>query len=238
MELAWLEIKAKILQEKCKPNSFAAFINGFVHLCYDLGPEIDYEPDESRSIVSLAKRLGRDTADVIYDLMLETSNSPRVLMATTNYINGNLNDLAKLLKSPAALLSLSDSGAHVQSICDGSLNVFMLTHWARDRKRGARLPVEHVVRMMTLDGAKAVGLHDRGVLKAGFKADINVIDFDALKLHAPEFVADLPSGATRLMQPVSGFRATIVDGVITREYDKATGQLPGRLLRRRSAAAG
>jgi N-acyl-D-amino-acid deacylase len=231
-ELARPEIKARILAEKNVEGGFPAFMNTFLERTYDLGPGMDYEPDASRSVSSLARGLGREATDVLYDLMIETGNSPRILMATTNYIHGNYDDLAMMLKSTASLLSLSDAGAHVQSICDGSMNVFMLTHWVRDRKRGPRMPIETAVHMMSRRGAEAVGLFDRGLVAVGYKADLNIIDFDALRLHAPQFSNDLPVGAWRLMQPVTGFRATIVAGVVTRENDRATGLLPGSLVRR------
>ena len=139
-----------------------------------------------------------------------------------------------MLTSPATLLSLSDAGAHVQSICDGTMSVFMLTHWVRDRDRGERLPLEVAVRMLTKDNANAIGLHDRGVVAPGYKADINIIDFDQLALGRVRFVNDLPAGAWRLTQDVAGIRATIVSGTVTREDGKATGELPGRLVRHKA----
>jgi N-acyl-D-aspartate/D-glutamate deacylase len=137
-----------------------------------------------------------------------------------------------MLEHPAAVLGASDAGAHVMTICDGSMNSFMLTHWARDRTRGAVLLLEQVVKMMSHDTARSIGITDRGTLEVGMRADINVIDFERLRLGKPTIVDDLPEGASRLLQDVSGYRLTMVNGVITREHDKATGQLPGRVLRR------
>ena len=120
------------------------------------------------------------------------------------------------------------------TICDGSMNSFMLTHWARDRSRGAVIPLEQVVRMMTHDTARSIGILDRGTLEPGMRADINVIDFGNLALGKPTIVDDLPQGASRLLQDVRGYRLTMVNGTITREHDQATGEMPGRLLRHRA----
>jgi N-acyl-D-aspartate/D-glutamate deacylase len=121
-------------------------------------------------------------------------------------------------------------------ICDGSLPTSNLTHWTRDRSRGPKLSLEHVVRMQTRDTARAVGLHDRGVLAAGLRADLNVIDYDALRLHSPEVAHDLPAGGRRLVQRADGYTATVVAGTVTYRDGAATGALPGRLLRSARAA--
>ena len=230
-QLALPEVKKCILGEKNVPGSFGEFVNAFMDRCYDAGSGTDYEPDDSRSVTRLARESGRQPADLVYDLMVETSGHPRVTIALQNYVNGNLDDVARMLSSPATLLSLSDAGAHVQSVCDGSISPFMLTHWVRDRTRGPRMALETVVRMMTQEVAEAVGLTDRGLIAPGRKADINIIDLQLLDLQPPEFINDLPSGAARLMQRVTGFRATVVAGVVTRENDQPTGALPGRLVR-------
>jgi N-acyl-D-amino-acid deacylase len=230
-ELRKLEVKGRILAERSPTDGFGDFMSRYIGTCYDLGPEMDFEPDMRRNVAEMAKTAGRPAEESLYDLMLDTSESPRVMIALNNYARGNYDDLSKMLQSPAAVLSLSDAGAHVRSICDGSLPVFMLTHWARDRRRGEKLPVERVVRMLTSIPAASVGLHDRGVLAPGNKADINIFDLSALKLSPPAFVHDLPAGANRLLQSVTGFKATIVSGIITREDDRPTGDLPGRLLR-------
>jgi N-acyl-D-amino-acid deacylase len=230
-ELRRPEVKAAILSEENPPGGLGAFINGCMNRCYDTGATTNYEPDESHSVTRLAARTQRHPASVVYDLMVETSDHPRVLVAIQNYVHENLDAVARMLSSPASVLSLSDAGAHVQSVCDGSIHPFMLTHWVRDRKRGARMALEAVIRMMTLDCAQAVGLHDRGVIAPGRKADINIVDLDALTVHPARFFDDLPAGASRLMQPVSGFRATLVAGVATREGDQPSGALPGKLLR-------
>ena len=136
-----------------------------------------------------------------------------------------------MLCSPHAVSGLSDGGAHVGTICDASFATFLLTHWVRDRRRGERLPLEHVVRAQTRDTARAVGLSDRGVLGPGLRADVNVVDLDGLRLSPPEIVHDLPAGGRRLVQRVSGYRHTFVAGVETYADGEWTGATPGRVLR-------
>jgi N-acyl-D-aspartate/D-glutamate deacylase len=121
-------------------------------------------------------------------------------------------------------------------ICDGSFPTTMVTHWTRDRTRGPKLPLEAVVKMQTQDTAQAVGLYDRGVIAPGYRADINVIDYENLTLHAPQVAYDLPAGGRRLIQRASGYVATIVAGEVTYRDGEPTGALPGRLLRGAQAA--
>jgi N-acyl-D-amino-acid deacylase len=229
--LARPDVKARILAEVDAPGSFTAFLNSHWNRCYDLGEEGDYEPDESRNIALEAARLGTTPMSLAYDTMLATSRHPRLLLAVNNYDESGLERLRQMLVRPSAVLGASDAGAHVMTICDGSIHTFMLTHWGRDRRRGAKLPLPHIVRMMTSDTATSVGIHDRGRLAPGLRADVNVIDFERLSLQRPTIVDDLPTGASRLLQAVSGYRATIVGGAVTREHDVATGAMPGRLLR-------
>jgi N-acyl-D-aspartate/D-glutamate deacylase len=134
------------------------------------------------------------------------------------------------------VLGLSDGGAHCGLICDASMPTYLLTHWARDRTRGERIPLEQAVRLQTGNTATVYGLTDRGTLEVGKKGDINVIDLDALRLHAPEMVFDLPAGGRRLVQRVDGYRATVVSGEVTFEDGEATGARPGRLVRGRAEA--
>jgi N-acyl-D-aspartate/D-glutamate deacylase len=136
-----------------------------------------------------------------------------------------------MLVHPLTLSGLSDGGAHVGMICDGSFPTFMLTHWTRDRTRGERLTIPEIVKMQTADTADWVGLHDRGRIAPGLRADLNVIDYDNLTLHAPEVAYDLPAGGRRLIQRASGYTATLVAGEVTYRDGEATGALPGRLVR-------
>jgi len=131
---------------------------------------------------------------------------------------------------------LSDGGAHVGTICDGSFPTTLLTYWTRDRTRGPLLPLAHIIRLQARETARAVGLYDRGVLKPGYRADLNVIDYDNLRLHAPQIAYDLPAGGKRLLQRASGYAATVVAGQVTYRDGEATEALPGRLLRGAQAA--
>jgi N-acyl-D-aspartate/D-glutamate deacylase len=142
-----------------------------------------------------------------------------------------------MIAAPNSLIGLGDGGAHVGIICDATATSFMLTHWTRDRDRdgSALFPVAWAVRRLSADNAQAIGLTDRGLLKPGLKADINVIDYDKLRLRAPTIVYDLPAGGKRLVQRTEGFDATIVSGAVVYRHGEATGALPGRLVRSTSS---
>ena len=154
-----------------------------------------------------------------------------LLLPHENYAEGNLDAVREMLVDDATVLGLSDAGAHVGSICDASAPTVLLTHWARDRTRGPRLPIEFLVHKQTRATAMAYGLHDRGLLAAGRKADVNVIDFERLRVRAPEVVYDLPAGGRRLIQKAQGYRHIFVSGIETIRDDMPTGRLPGRLVR-------
>jgi N-acyl-D-aspartate/D-glutamate deacylase len=153
------------------------------------------------------------------------------MFALLGYSYGNLDDMREMLLHPNAALGLSDGGAHCGVICDASVPTFMLTHWARDRARGERLPLEVVVKKMTADTARLYGLGDRGVVAAGMKGDLNVIDYDRLALRLPQLVFDLPGKARRLIQRADGYDATVVSGEVTMRDGEPTGARPGRLVR-------
>ena len=148
-----------------------------------------------------------------------------------NYAHGDLEHLHTLHSHPLTRMGLSDGGAHCAAVCDGGMPTFMLTHWARDRVRGERLPLEHVIRRQTSETAQAFGLMDRGILAPGYRADVNVIDYDALSLARPALMRDLPAGGPRLVQRAQGYRATLTAGCVIRRDDASTGALPGRLIR-------
>ncbi len=147
-----------------------------------------------------------------------------------NYACGNLDAVREMLEHPYTIPGLSDGGAHVGTICDGSFPTTLLEHWARDRgETGLSLPF--VIQRQARDTARAVGLADRGVLAPGYRADINVIDMTTLRLHRPTMLFDLPAGGRRLVQHADGYRHTIVAGQETYRNGEATGSLPGRLVR-------
>jgi N-acyl-D-amino-acid deacylase len=150
----------------------------------------------------------------------------------SNFVGGTLGACREMLLEPHTVTGLGDAGAHVNLISDCSAPTFHLTHWARDRSRGERLPIELMVHKLTAGNANLYGFSDRGVIATGRRADINVIDFDRLRICQPELRYDLPGGFSRILQPAEGYLATVVNGVVVRRHDTDTGQRPGRLLRR------
>jgi N-acyl-D-aspartate/D-glutamate deacylase len=201
-----------------------------------LGNPPDYEPPREKSIASIARREGRPAAEVAYDMLLEDEGRSFLYAIFTSYNEFSLEPVRETLEHPNALIGLGDGGAHVGFITDASFPTWLLTHWGRDRSEG-RQRVEEVVRRYTSDPADAVGLHDRGIVRKGMKADLNVIDFGKLALGKPYVVADLPAGGKRLLQKASGYDCTIVSGEITYLNGEHTGATPGRLVRGPQRAA-
>jgi len=237
-ELARPEIKAKILSETDGPIDSSVQFDGLgprlgmiPHLIYAMGDGVDYEPTPDMSVKALAAKNGVSTDEMAYDLLNEDNGCASLMFPTLNYVGENHDVIYEMLTHPTAINGLSDGGAHVRMICDASIPTYLLTHWARDRARGPKLPVEEAVRLQTTATADVMGLTDRGRIAPGLRADINVIDFDKLELHAPRAVNDLPAGGRRLVQSASGYLATIVNGVVTRRDGADTGERPGRLVR-------
>ena len=143
-----------------------------------------------------------------------------------------------MLRHPHTVFGLSDGGAHCGALCDASFPTTLIQHWGRDRTRGAQIPLEKLVSMQTRETAELVGLYDRGIIAPGYKADINIIDFDNLVLHEPEVINDLPAGGRRLVQKASGYTATVVAGKVAFREGEATGELNGKLIRGPQSAPG
>ncbi|HEY4138857.1 MAG TPA: amidohydrolase family protein [Casimicrobiaceae bacterium] len=202
----------------------------FDHM-FILGDPPDYEQPLEQTIEARARRLGVTPTELAYDLLLENDGHNALYVTLGNYEHGSLDSSLAMMRHPGAVLGLGDGGAHCGTICDGSYPTFMLTHWVRDRTRGARMSLPAVVKALCHDTANTVGLDDRGTLAIGAKADLNVIDFDRLTLHAPTVAHDLPSGGRRLVQRADGYAATIVNGTAVYRDGAATGALPGRLVR-------
>jgi N-acyl-D-aspartate/D-glutamate deacylase len=197
---------------------------------FPLGDRPDYEPDPSDSIAARAARAGTDAYELYYDLLLEDGGRALVMRPLLNYSYQNLDPVREMLLHPTSAWGLGDGGAHCGTTCDASTPTFMLTHWVRDRARD-RLPLEWVVRKMTSETASLYGLGDRGVVRPGAKADLNLLDLDGMALHPPEMVHDLPGDARRFVQRADGYLATIVSGDVTMASGQETGSRPGRLLR-------
>ena len=197
---------------------------------FKLGDPPDYEPRESDSIAAIAEREGRTPDEVAYDYLAKSADN-FLFFPVVGYNDDNHDIIHTMLSDPTTLLGLGDGGAHCSSIIDAGLPSFMLTHWARDRTRGPRFPLETMVKRQTSETAKFFGFNDRGVLAPGLKADVNVIDYEGMRLHIPEVRYDLPAGGRRLVQRVDGYVATIVSGVPIFENGVYTGATPGKLVR-------
>ena len=191
----------------------------------------DYEPVAEDAVAARAAKLGTSPERVALDHMLTGEGTGMLYVPFLNYAEGSLDAVREMIVHPDTVPGLSDGGAHVGMICDGSFPTSMLTHWTRDRTRGPKLLVRDVVRMQTRDTARAVGLNDRGVIAEGLRADLNVIDYDHLTLRSPTVAHDLPAGGRRLVQRADGYALTMVAGEITYRDGEPTGALPGRLLR-------
>ncbi|MBV9640706.1 MAG: amidohydrolase family protein [Mycobacteriaceae bacterium] len=231
-------VKAAILSETDLPidptsqfDAMFALVQGSLDRLYALGDPPDYEPTPDRTVAAIACDRGEQPLATLYELMLESDAGTMLMLPFFNYTEGNHDTIREMLTHPAAVLGLSDGGAHCGLICDASYPTFLLTHWSRDRHRGEKLSLEYVVRKQCRDTAELFGLGDRGTIEVGKKADINVIDMDALTLHAPQMAYDLPAGGRRLIQRASGYAATIVSGTVTRRGGADTGARPGRLVR-------
>jgi len=198
---------------------------------FELTDELDYEPPPGQAIAVRAERAGQDRFALALELMLARGGSGLILHPFENYCAGDLDVVRQMLVHPFTVCGVADAGAHVGIICDASSPTSLLAHWARDRRRGPRLPLEFLVRKQTRDTALHYGLGDRGLLAPGYRADFNVIDFKRLRLGRPELAYDLPAGGRRLVQKAIGYRHTFVAGEETWTDGEATSALPGRLLR-------
>lgn len=200
---------------------------------YPLGTPANYEPSGDQSIKAIALGLGKDPREVALDILLEGNGTGFLHRPVMGYANGNLDPTYELLQSPYTVPGGADGGAHVATVCDAGAPTFMLTHWVRDRKRGPKLSLEHIIRKQTHDTAKLYGLKDRGRIAVGLKADVNLIDFENLQLGPLHMVSDLPTGAPRLMQKARGYTNTFVSGVKVTIEGEDTGARPGALVRGR-----
>ncbi len=227
------EVRATIVAQSTVDRSAALIgaklINKY-EMMYLLGDPPQYEPDPTDSVAATAERQAIDPAELAYDLLLRDEGRGFLYMPTLNFADGNLDVVREQLLHPASVPGLSDGGAHVGTICDVSFPSTLLQWWGRDRPHG-RIPLETLFAKQCRATAETVGLLDRGLLAPGHKADINIIDFDNLRLHAPEMHFDLPAGGKRLLQRVDGYRHTFVSGTEVMADGESTGETPGRLVR-------
>jgi len=241
-ELCRPENREAILSEKDDPSlgnrldpGRVARMSADLANLFPLGKDLDYEPPPERSVKAIAESTGADPFEVVYDFCMGEGEPGYLLNPVLNYASGNHDPLYEQLQTPGTLLGLADAGAHSRSICDASQPTTMLTHWIRDRQRGPKIDLALSVKKLSSEPAEAMGFKDRGVITPGKRADLNVIDLESLRLHMPKAVDDLPGGGRRLLQPASGYKATIVAGTVSRRDDQPTGALPGRLARRQDA---
>jgi N-acyl-D-aspartate/D-glutamate deacylase len=245
------EVRAKLLAEKTDKvagdgtpipvlvDFFLANIDMVAMRLYPLGPTPNYEPGLMQCLAAEAADKNVPILSRIYDRLLEDDGRALLYFPVYNYTAISLDNVREMLVHPRALPGLGDGGAHVGTVCDASMATYLLTHWARDRfamgKEG--IPLERVVQMQTHDTARFIGLHDRGTLEVGMRADVNVIDWQNLTLQTPKMQADLPAGGKRLFQRAKGYLATIVAGTIIAENGELNGARPGKLVRVGQAAA-
>jgi N-acyl-D-aspartate/D-glutamate deacylase len=232
------EIREAILgqgNDALAPGDFSAMIvevfEPALPLTFALTEPIDYEPELDRSMFAQAAAAGQDPVAFMYDRLLDDEGKAFYALLGSNFVNGTLDVCREMLLAPHTVTGLGDAGAHVNLISDCSASTFHLTHWGRDRSRGDLLPIELLVHKLTAGNADMYGLSDRGVLAAGKRADINVIDLENLRIRRPELRYDLPAGASRILQAAEGYLATLVNGVVTRRHDVDTGERAGRLVR-------
>jgi N-acyl-D-aspartate/D-glutamate deacylase len=198
---------------------------------FPLGDPPDYEPGPEKSIAAMAARTNQSPAELAYDMLLERDGKTILYRPLSNYAYGDLETVREMITHPNSLIGLGDGGAHVGVLSDASALTYLLTHWTRDRTRGPKYPLAWAVKRLSRDNAAAIGLNDRGLLAVGKRADINVIDYDRLRLHPPHVVYDLPAGGRRMLQRTEGYEATLVNGTVVQRHGEATGALPGRLVR-------
>ena len=232
------ELRRKLLSEEpADPNPFFLFLISETEMLFRLGDPPNYHPDPETSMGAIARASGRGVMEVIYDVLLEREGREILYRPLGNTAGYRFQSSGRnLVPNDHTVVALGDGGAHYSSICDAAYTTYFLTYWSRDAEADRKVDLPVAIRKLALDPAKAVGLCDRGLIKEGYKADLNVIDLDRLHLHAPVPIYDLPAGGRRLSQRADGYVATIVSGKVTYKGGEPTGALPGRLVRGAKAA--
>lgn len=230
------DLRAALISEEPDPGHPFNELGRNWRWLYPLDDPPNYAPPADQSLEALAAARGCTPQDIAYDRFLDTDGKGLLLGALGNYENNSLDSVHEMLSHPHCIPALGDGGAHYGAICDASFSTFLLTHWVKG-KQDKTFDLPSAIHMLSQKPARTVGLHDRGVLKVGAKADVNVINLEALTLHLPEIVRDLPAGGRRLHQRASGYDATIVSGEVIRLFDKGTDARPGQLVRGAQEAA-
>jgi N-acyl-D-amino-acid deacylase len=229
------EFRRKILSESPDPNCSNPALRYLVECTlgsYLFGRDCNYSPAQEQSLKSVAAKRGVSLWEAAYDALLQDGGKSILYLPMNNFCGGNLNSVYEMITDTNCLIGLGDGGAHYGFVCDASFPTFVLTYWTRDRQ-GPLLSLPQAIHAMTRRNALALGFDDRGLIAVGYKADINVIDYDRLQLHAPEVVYDLPADGLRIIQRASGYLATILNGELTYLRGEATGALPGRFAKPR-----
>jgi N-acyl-D-aspartate/D-glutamate deacylase len=227
--------RATLLAEPTDDGSMARRVTRWDRI-FEFGAIPNYEPRAEDSVAARAAVEGRDVQEYCYDLLMRNNGRHILYRPLSTFTYGTLDTIHDMMTHAHTLIGLGDGGAHVGTLTDASTITYMLTHWTRDRTRGPKLALTWAIKRLTCDNARAIGLNDRGLLRPGLKADINVIDYDRLQIHAPLVVYDLPAGGKRLMQTTEGYVATVLAGEVVHRDGKATGRTPGRLVRGPRAA--
>jgi len=234
-EMRRSEVRERILAEQDDSSGrhviLALALGRAVGRMFSMAWPVEYEPDPAASVQAQAQAMGKDPVHHLYDLLVEGDGTTFYAQLGSNFGDGTLEPCRQMLLDPYTVSGLSDAGAHVTMISDCSASTFHLTHWVRDRQKGPRVPIELAVHKLTGAPAGMYGLTDRGVVAEGRKADLNVIDLDHLTIQALRMRDDLPTGASRILQPSTGYLATMVNGQIVRRHDEDTGERSGHLLR-------
>jgi N-acyl-D-amino-acid deacylase len=226
------QLRARLLSESAQDTNPVSVktVNNFRHACV-MGDPPNYEPDAADQIHHQASLRGMTPHEYVYDILLQNEGRTILFLPGANYRDGNLDAAREMAAHPYTVLGLGDGGAHYGMICDASFPTFYLQQWVRDAQGEKRIDLGRAVRALTDEPACAVGLRDRGRLAPGYKADVNVIDLDRLRLHAPTVVRDLPGGGRRLRQEADGYTITLKSGQVTYRDGTHSGALPGGLVR-------
>ncbi len=230
-------VKAQLLAEKSLiKGGLMQDLPTLMGQVFPLGDLPNYEPLPEDSVAGIARARGQDVMEVMYDLLVDNDGKELFYQPLGGYQGYSLDWQKQLLEHPNVLFGLSDGGAHCGVIADAGMPTFIMTHWGRDRTRGEKMSLEFIVESLTSKTARAFGMFDRGEIREGMIADLNIIDFDALQLHRPEALFDLPAGGRRLVQRADGYDYTIKAGEVIFEGGEHTGALPGKLVRRKDEA--